>query len=443
MVVTASADKTVMVHPLTIQRAVAVAKTPVRAIALNAAGTHVLTGDDSNQFKGWNTANGVADKSFDGAAGPVYAVAASKSGLLVASGGAEKIVRIYNFADAKLVGSITAPAIIRGLAFHPTLPIVGAVCEDKSIHAWNINFVAAQPLPPEFGKLIQSFTQAEAISGIAFSGTGPLFSSGLDKTVKQWKLAADTPAHNFQHPNLVDAVAFDPAGKMLATGCHDGNLRTFDLEKNAVAKTIVAHVQTQPANQQNPIYAVAWTPDGKQVISASYDKTLKLWDATAGTLVREFKGYDEKAFPKGHRDQVFTVVFTKDGKTIATGSSDRSIKLWNVADGTVLREFVNPNIKQADPKVDNPTAHPGWVYSVKFTADEKYLVSVGSAPKNQGYLAVWNVADGKMLYGAELPYGPIYSVAISKDGTQLLLGCGPKDRMNPVSEAVTIKMPVK
>ena len=92
--------------------------------------------------------------------------------------------------------------------------------------------------------------------------------------------------------------------------------------------------------------------------------------------------------------------------------------------GRSLHEFVNPNIKQSDPKVDNPAAHPGWVYSLKFSADEKYLVSVGSAPKNQGYLAVWNVADGKMLYGAELPYGPLYSVAISKDGTQLLLGCG-------------------
>ena len=50
---------------------------------------------------------------------------------------------------------------------------------------------------------------------------------------------------------------------------------------------------------------MAWTPDGKQVLSASYDKTMKLWDATAGTMVRAFKGYDEKTFPKGHRDQVF------------------------------------------------------------------------------------------------------------------------------------------
>ena len=99
--------------------------------------------------RGWNTGTGVADKSFVGAAGPIYAVAASKTVQLAASGGAEKILRIYNFADAKLIGSITAPAVIRSLAFHPTLPIIGAACEDKSIHAWNIAFVPAQPLPPE------------------------------------------------------------------------------------------------------------------------------------------------------------------------------------------------------------------------------------------------------------------------------------------------------
>ena len=43
--------------------------------------------------------------------------------------------------------------------------------------------------------------------------------------------------------------------------------------------------------------------------------------------------------PVGHRDQVFTAVFTKDGKQFATGSSDRTVKLWDVATGKVVRDF--------------------------------------------------------------------------------------------------------
>ena len=53
-------------------------------------------------------------------------------------------------------------------------------------------------------------------------------------------------------------------------------------------------------------------------------------------------------------------------------------------------------------------SHPGWVYGVRYTPDGKRLVSVGDAPLNKGYLAVWDAADGKLLYGEELPLGVFY-----------------------------------
>jgi WD40 repeat protein len=435
---TASADKTVVAHTQTILRAIPASAMPLRAVTVTANSTHVITAGDDKNVKAWNLGTGADERTFAGAEGPVYAVAVSKNVQLLAAAGADKSIRIYTFADAKLLGTITAPAIVRGLSLHPTLPIVSAVCDDKSVNTYNIAFQPGQPLPPEFGKPIQSFAHADAVAAGVFSEQGALFTGSADKTLKQWKIASDAAVRNFAHPNLVDCVAIDPTNKFLATGCHDGVLRTFDLEKNAALKTINAHTMPQP----NPIYAVAWTPDGKQIVSASYDRSIKLWDAAAGTLVREFKPFTEKTFEKGHRDQVFTVAFTKDGQFMATASSDRTIKLWKVADGTVAREFASTKIKQpAAP--ESPLAHPGWIYGVRFSPDDKYLISAGSAPKNQGYLAVWNVADGKMLYGQELPFGPVYSLALSKDGTQILLGCGPRDRQAPASDALIVPMPVK
>jgi len=65
------------------------------------------------------------------------------------------------------------------------------------------------------------------------------------------------------------------------------------------------------------------------------------------------------------------------------------------------------------------------VYGVRFTSDGKALVSVGGAAQNRGFLpGLWNVADGKMLSGEELPLGTFFSVAVSNDGKFVAVGTG-------------------
>ena len=124
--------------------------------------------------------------------------------------------------------------------------------------------------------------------------------------------------------------------------------------------------------------------------------------------MREFKAYKPKDFEKGHRDGIFSAAISPDGKLLASGSGglERVIKIWNTADGSVIRDLSNPHIKA------NPVAsHPGWVYSLAFTHDGKYLVSAGDAPVNKGFLGVWDPASGKMLYGETMLLGTFFSVA--------------------------------
>jgi WD40 repeat protein len=113
-----------------------------------------------------------------------------------------------------------------------------------------------------------------------------------------------------------------------------------------------------------------------------------------------------------------------------------------VADGSVVREFVNPNVKPPKGTIGNPPkSHPGWVYGVKFAGNGKYLISVGNAPENKGYLAVWSVADGKLLHAEELPIGPIYAVAVSPDSKLLGIACGPRGPQATDANAYLLKMP--
>ena len=78
---------------------------------------------------------------------------------------------------------------------------------------------------------------------------------------------------------------------------------------------------------------------------------------------------------------------------------------------------------------------------MRITANGTRLVSVGHAPRNRGYLAVWNVADGKLLYGKELDVGNINSVAVSADGRYLAVACSPRGRTLQEANAYIMKMP--
>lgn len=437
-VLSASADKTIAINTIAAQRVIPASTAMLRTLVVNASGSQVLTAGDEKGIKIWNAGTGAAERTVQVDVA-ITAMAISRNGILLAAGCADKSVRLFTLSDGKPVSSFKTTGGIRGLSFSPNNAVLAAGCDDNTVPTWNVVYATGQPTPPDFGKALQSFGHAAAVADVVFATDALLVSGGQDKAIKAWKLASDTPAKSLSLPNLVDAVGFDPGGTILATGCHDGTVRTWDIAKGTQLKQINAH--TQPAVA--PVYAVAYSPDGKQLVSCSLDRSIKIWDANTAMLIRELKPYKEKEAEHGHRDGVFTVAYSPDGKLLASGGSDRSIKLWNVADGNFLRDCISPNAKPtATPNVPTPPqAHPGWVYSVRFTPDGKRLVSAGNAPRNQGYLAVWNVADGTLLDGQELPLGAFYSVAVAPDGKSAAIGSGPRGRQFADVNAYILRLP--
>jgi WD40 repeat protein len=476
-VVTASADKSFAISPIAVQR-----MTPlggkVKSLSISPGLDRLVTAGPGNECVTWLANNGQKERAFP-TGGEALAAAFSKDGQRLAVSGADGSVKLYTVGDGKLLGSLAATGPVTELAFHPTLPQLVGIIKNLAV-AWNVAVQPGQAVPADFGKVLQTFSQPQGAGSLAFNAEGQFFMSGGDKTVRRFKIAADAPVKNFQHPNLVDCLAFDGAGALLATGCHDGVLRIWDIAKNTPLKTINAHVVTMPQPVQNPIYAVVWTHDYKQIFTASYDRSIKLWDVATGNLVREFKPApdpkpiekkddkkeekkddkkgdkkDEKKGEKkeekkeppkaetgglpGHRDAVFALALAKDGKLLASGSSDGSLKLWDVASGKVIRDFPNPDLKPVFPEEPAPS-HPGWIHGVRFTPDGQQLVSAGAAPRLKSYLAVWTVADGKRIVGAERDYGPIHSLDITKDGSKLLIGCAAV-RGRSEAEALLIRFP--
>ena len=146
------------------------------------------------------------------------------------------------------------------------------------------------------------------------------------------------------------------------------------------------------------VRSVAFSPDGRTLASGSRDNTIRLWDTVTGGHRRTLTC---------HTDSVRSVAFSPDGRIIASGSGDKTIRLWNVGTGTHKRTL---------------KGHTNWVSSVAFSPDGATLAS-GSSDKT---IRLWNVGTGthKRILWEHTHY--ITSVAFSPDGATLASGSGDK-----------------
>ena len=142
------------------------------------------------------------------------------------------------------------------------------------------------------------------------------------------------------------------------------------------------------------IYSVAFSPDGRMLASGSWDNTVRLWDAVTGAHRRTLTG---------HMNAVLSVVFSPNGRALASGSFDKTIRLWNAVTGAHRLTL---------------TGHTDWVYSVAFSPDGQTLAS-GS---DDHTVRVWNVDTGVHRWTITGHTGPVRSVAFSLNGDTLASG---------------------
>ena len=144
------------------------------------------------------------------------------------------------------------------------------------------------------------------------------------------------------------------------------------------------------------VNSVAFSPDGQTLASGSSDETVRLWDVKTGQHRQTFRG---------HTREVQSVAFSPDGHLLASGGSDETVRLWDVKTGQHRQTF---------------RGHRHFVLSVAFSPNGQTLASGGV----DGTIRLWDVATGshKVTLGGSI--NPVSNVAFSPDGRTLAGGSG-------------------
>jgi WD40 repeat protein len=255
----------------------------------------------------------------------------------------------------------------------------------------------------------------DKVTSVAIHPDGKRFLSGSDdKTIRVWDIDKQKPIETLkEHQNYVLALVYSKDGKrFLSAGGGqwrgpefatetDQFVRLWDAETLKVLKKMAGH--------QAPVWSVVFSPDEKHALTGSggypgggrftpAGHTMKLWDLDTGKSLRDYKD---------HENWVRDVRFLPDGKTLVSGSWDKTVRIWNI-DKTDAMQVLRD--------------HKDGVECIALSSDGKWLASAGGHPRAGGdcVIRLWDLSDGKVVKRFAGHTKRVWKMTFSKDNQRIL-----------------------
>ena len=398
----------------------------VPALAFSPAGNLIATGDEGGTVRLWDVADGRLVRSLNHGGRRVLCVAFSRTGQELASSGDNSTIILWNTQDGTELARATHSDWVNTVAFASDGRLASG-SYDLTARIWQRRGRQLQQ---------QASTSVGVVMSLAWSPDGSAVALGLgdwggyfiNRAVTLWNLANSQLSRLTDYADSVESIAFSPDGNYIATGSWDNSVRIWGIgntyvthlglsgvhrvafsstgERLAAAGNYKASIYTMPSydsidclGHTHFVSSVAFTPDATTLATGSWDRTVRIWNALNGSLVRTLTG---------HTEWVSSVAFSPDGSRLASASGDKTVRIWDTSNWTLLRTL---------------TGHTQEVNVVAFSPDGRLLAS-GS---HDDTIRIWDPNTGNLVRTIVAHLWHVTDLCFSPDG-QWLLSAGGQEK---------------
>jgi WD40 repeat protein len=357
-------------------------------------GRYLASSSTDSTIKLWEIKSGKCVQTLHGHDACVWSAVFTANSDRLFSGGEDNCIRYWDIQTGECLRVFVGHSQwIMAIALSPDGHQIASASMDGTIKLWCTNT----------GNCLHTLNgHAAPVVSVAFSPDGSTVASGsYDLTVRLWETRTGTCKQVFKkHTNRVWSVKFHPSGTFLASGGDDNTTRFWNPRTGESTTTLQGH--------SNSIYAIALYPNQPMVASGHEDQTVRLWRLPHNLADRIPVPPQQKTIEPfqalyGHQNRVLAIAFSPDGKTIASGSTDRTIKLWS------------PETERCRLTLQG---HSSWIWDLAFHPSGKAIASASY----DRTVKLWDVETGNCTQTLEGHLGSALSVGFSPDGQWLASG---------------------
>ncbi|MCI0684621.1 MAG: protein kinase [Gemmataceae bacterium] len=366
---------------------------PAYRPAFSPDGKRLASGSENGGLRVWDVTTAQEVMSLIDTGQPVWDVAYDAEGQRLASSDAAGMIKVWD-AQGKQIASFAGHAQgVNQIAFSPDGKRLATASLDGACKIWD----------PDNWKEIRALSaNGKTFAAVAWSRDGKLLAAGDDAQVVVWNADSYEVLHALQTPGKA-LVAFSADGSTLLTARHD----CLKGQQHAFTRWDVKTGTVQATCKQLTFGSIAFyhlSADGRTVYLTHHQPDnphVQALDAETGLV---------QFMPSGHLSSVHCIAFSPDGRTLATGSHDHTVRLWDLSEWKA---------GETQPPSRVMRSHTNAVGSLAFSPDGT-LLATASAPG--GALLVWDTATLRKVLDLD-GHSPEWSlVTFSPDGATLAAG---------------------